>query len=127
MDDFGRAREQRRVFLSPGSTISKQEKEGAQPLARTLQSIPDGVCDSSWQIGEVARADLVEPYRVGDLLPLWAMGKFSGNHLYRVRDDPEEEANLAGTYHEKQSAEKLRAALVEMEAPAEQFERLALA
>jgi len=55
------------------------------------------------------------------------MGKFSGNHLYRVRDDPTEEANLAGTPEEKRAAEKLRAALIEMEAPAEQLERLALA
>jgi hypothetical protein len=68
-----------------------------------------------------------QPFRAGDLLPFWAMGKFSGNHLYRVREDPAEEANLAGTAEEKRAAEKLRAALVEMEAPAEQFERLALA
>jgi hypothetical protein len=55
------------------------------------------------------------------------MGKFSGNHLYRVSDDPAEEENLAGSAEEKRSAEKLRAALIEMEAPREQFERLALA
>jgi arylsulfatase A-like enzyme len=68
-----------------------------------------------------------QPYRAGDLLPYWAMGKFSGNHLYRVNDDPGEEDNRAGTADEKRSAEKLRAALIEMEAPKEQFERLALA
>jgi arylsulfatase A-like enzyme len=68
-----------------------------------------------------------QPFRAGDLLPFWAMGKFSGNHLYRVRDDPAEEANLAGTSDEKHAAEKLRAALIEMEAPKDQFERLALA
>ena len=67
-----------------------------------------------------------QPLRAGDLLPYWAMGKFSGNHLYRVRDDPAEEANLAGTAEEKRAAEKLRVAMVEMEAPTEQFERLAL-
>src|SRR5271154_6426860 len=67
-----------------------------------------------------------QPYRAGDLLPFWAMGKFSGNHLYRVRDDPAEEANLAGSAEEKRAAEKLRAALIEMDAPREQFERLAL-
>jgi hypothetical protein len=55
------------------------------------------------------------------------MGKFSGNHLYRLIDDLEEEKNLAGSAEEKRSAEKLRAALIEMEAPKEQFERLALA
>jgi hypothetical protein len=47
--------------------------------------------------------------------------------LYRVRDDPAEETNLAGTAEEKRAAEKLRAALIEMEAPADQFARLALA
>ena len=68
-----------------------------------------------------------QPYRAGDLLPYWAMGKFSGNHLYRVSDDPDEEENRAGSAEEKRAAEKLRAALIEMEAPKEQFERLALA
>ena len=68
-----------------------------------------------------------QPYRAGDLLPFWAMGKFSGNHLYRVRDDPAENDNLVGSAEEKRAAEKLRAALIEMEAPKDQFERLALA
>jgi hypothetical protein len=68
-----------------------------------------------------------QPYRAGDLLPFWAMGKFSGNHLYRVRDDPAEEANLAGSSQEKRAAEKLRSALIEMDAPKDQLERLALA
>jgi hypothetical protein len=68
-----------------------------------------------------------QPYRAGDLLPFWAMGKFSGNHLYRLRDDPGEEDNRAGSAEEKRAAEKLRAALIEMDAPMEQFERLALA
>ena len=68
-----------------------------------------------------------QPYRAGDLLPFWAMGQFSGNHLYRVRDDPAENDNLAGSAEEKRAAEKLRAALIEMEAPKDQLERLALA
>src|SRR5208282_2183769 len=68
-----------------------------------------------------------QPFQAGDLLPFWAMGKFSGNHLYHLRDDPAEEENRAGSAEEKRAAEKLRAALVEMEAPGEQLERLALA
>jgi hypothetical protein len=68
-----------------------------------------------------------QPYRAGDLLPFWAMGQFSGNHLYRVRDDPAENDNLAGGAEEKRVAEKLRAALIEIEAPKDQLERLALA
>ncbi len=55
------------------------------------------------------------------------MGNFSGNHLYRVRDDPAENDNLAGSAEEKRAAEKLRDALIEMEAPKDQLERLALA
>ncbi|HLX04037.1 MAG TPA: hypothetical protein VKR28_00820 [Candidatus Binatus sp.] len=42
-------------------------------------------------------------------------------------DDPDEEENRSGGAEEKRAAEKLRAALIEMEAPKEQFERLALA
>ncbi len=36
-----------------------------------------------------------QPFRAGDLLPYWAMGRFSGNHLYRLSNDPGEERNLA--------------------------------
>jgi len=68
-----------------------------------------------------------QPFRAGDTLPFWAMGKFSGNCLYRVRDDPAEENNLAGSRAEKDAADALRAALVSIDAPADQLERLGLA
>ncbi|HUO04699.1 MAG TPA: sulfatase [Candidatus Binataceae bacterium] len=68
-----------------------------------------------------------QPYRAGDLLPFWAVGKFTGNHLYCINDDPAEEKNLAGSKAEKDAADKLRTALIEMEAPKDQFERLGLA
>ena len=55
------------------------------------------------------------------------MGKFSGNHLYRLGDDPLEERNLAGTGAEKTAADQLRAALEEIEAPSDQYLRLGLA
>jgi hypothetical protein len=68
-----------------------------------------------------------QPFRDGDLLPFWGLGAFSGNHLYNLRDDPTEEHNLAGASAEKDGAEKLRAALKEIEAPEDQLERLGLA
>jgi len=68
-----------------------------------------------------------QPFREGDMLPFWALGSFSGNHLYNVRDDPTEEENLAGHAVEKRAAERLRAALAEIEAPDDQFVRLGLA
>ncbi|MGH7814238.1 MAG: sulfatase [Candidatus Binataceae bacterium] len=67
-----------------------------------------------------------QPYRAGDLLPHWAMGQFDGNHLYRINDDPAEENNLAGSKTETDAADQLRAALIEMEAPKDQLERLGL-
>ena len=69
---------------------------------------------------------LRQPFRAGDMLPLWAWGDFSGSHLYDLADDPEEERNLAGTTAERDLADALRAALESVEAPAEQFERLGL-
>ncbi|HEY6421445.1 MAG TPA: sulfatase-like hydrolase/transferase, partial [Candidatus Binataceae bacterium] len=68
-----------------------------------------------------------QPFKAGDLLPFWAGGKFSGNHLYQLGEDPAEERNLAGTRIEKDAADQLRAALEEIEAPQDQFVRLGLA
>ncbi len=68
-----------------------------------------------------------QPYQAGDLLPFWAGGKFSGNHLFQLGEDPKEERNLAGTRIEKDAADQLRAALEEIEAPKDQFARLGLA
>ncbi len=67
-----------------------------------------------------------QPFRPGDPLRFWAMGHFSGNHLYALEDDPSEERNLAGTRHEHDAADQLREALGEIEAPADQLERLGL-
>ena len=62
-----------------------------------------------------------------DQLPFWAYARFSGNHLYALRDDPDEEKNLAGSTRERVAIEALRTAMMSIEAPAEQFERLGLA
>jgi arylsulfatase A-like enzyme len=68
-----------------------------------------------------------QPYGAGDALPFWAMGRFSGHHLYDLANDPSEDRNLIGTSAEKDAAEQLRAALIEMEAPMDQLQRLGLA
>ena len=68
-----------------------------------------------------------QPFALGDLLPFWAGGKFSGNSLYDLSEDPTEERNLADTAAEKLMAEALRSALTEIEAPSDHFLRLGLA
>jgi arylsulfatase A-like enzyme len=67
-----------------------------------------------------------QPFVAGDLLPYWAMGPFSGNHLFDLADDPAEERNLAASRAERDAADQLRAALEEVEAPRDQFARLGL-
>jgi hypothetical protein len=69
---------------------------------------------------------LRQPFVAGDMLPLWAWGEFSGNHVYDLHDDPGEEHNLAGTAAERDATDALRAALESVEAPPEQFVRLGI-
>jgi hypothetical protein len=68
-----------------------------------------------------------QPFREGDLLPFWAYGRFSGNHLYDLKNDPAEDQNRSGEAREAESADRLREALKEIEAPDDQFARLGLA
>ena len=66
-----------------------------------------------------------QPFEKGDQLPYWAYGGQPGEHLlFDVEGDPQEEHNLAGSPEEKRAIDLLRAALDEVEAPAEQLERL---
>ena len=67
-----------------------------------------------------------QPFRQGDLLPYWAYGPFSGNHLYDLRIDPDEDENRAGESLERAYADLLRHALLEVEAPADHLARLGL-
>jgi arylsulfatase A-like enzyme len=69
-----------------------------------------------------------QPFEKGDPFPYWAYGGRPGAHeLYDVAGDPDEERNLVGTPDEKRAIDLLRAALDEVEAPAEQLERLGVA
>ena len=61
-----------------------------------------------------------------DPVPYWAAARFSGNHLYDLSQDPNEENNLAGSGLEKDLAAMLREALKAVDAPEEQFVRLGL-
>ena len=67
-----------------------------------------------------------QPFQQGDLLPYWAIGPFSGNHLYDLQDDPSEDENLRNSTRESDQADKLRQALLEVEAPDDQLARLGM-
>ena len=71
------------------------------------------------------------PWDAGDKLPYWAWSGFSGHHLWDRVEDPGEERDLAvetaGRAAEKHAAEKLREALLGLDAPADQYVRLGLA
>ena len=67
-----------------------------------------------------------QPFEPGDLLPYWAVGDFTGNHLYQLSDDPSEAENRAGERIEDEAADLLREVLSEIEAPDDQLERLGL-
>jgi arylsulfatase A-like enzyme len=68
-----------------------------------------------------------QPFRAGDHLPFWALGPFRGSQLYDLANDPGEDENLAGSARERELEERLRSALLEMEAPDDQLVRLGLA
>jgi arylsulfatase A-like enzyme len=67
-----------------------------------------------------------QPFATGDFLPYWAYSQFDGNHLFDLGDDPDEEADLAGSRAEEQAAERMRTALAEVDAPDDQLVRLGL-
>jgi arylsulfatase A-like enzyme len=68
-----------------------------------------------------------QPFAAGDRLPFWAYGRFRGHQLFDLANDPGENENLAGSTHEKDAVELLRAALAEVAAPGDQLVRLGLA
>jgi arylsulfatase A-like enzyme len=69
-----------------------------------------------------------QPFTADDLLPFWAYGVEPDRHLLHDLDaDPWQTENCAGTPSEKEAIDLLRVALEDVDAPAEQFERLGLA
>ncbi|MBI5949043.1 MAG: sulfatase [Chloroflexi bacterium] len=68
-----------------------------------------------------------QPFQPGDMLPYWAGGRFTGNHLYDLGIDPTEDENRAGHPLERDMADLLRQALQSIEAPDDQLARLGLA
>lgn len=68
-----------------------------------------------------------QPFAPGDRLPFWAGGAHvDRHHLYDLAVDPDEAENRVGEAVEAELVELLRTALVELEAPAEQRQRLGL-
>lgn len=67
-----------------------------------------------------------QPFSAGDLLPFWGWARFSGHHLWNLDEDPEEERDLVGRPEEEEMADGIRQALLEIEAPNDQLERLGL-
>ena len=70
---------------------------------------------------------LRQPFEAGDPLPIWALGhQVDEHHVYRLDVDPDEQENRSGERAEQEMAELLRTALLEVEAPTEQLQRLGL-
>lgn len=69
-----------------------------------------------------------QPFVEGDLLPFWAYGAKPGeHHLFDLDTDPTEEDDRVGSAMEAAMVERLRDALVEVDAPRDQLIRLGLA
>ena len=62
----------------------------------------------------------------GDRVPYWALTRMTGNYVFDLASDPGEDENLKGGALETRLTDQLRAALIDMEAPKTQFERLGL-
>jgi arylsulfatase A-like enzyme len=95
------------------------------PISRLRMSPPDGRATLDRMPGSDVPV-IRQPYREGDLIPYWAGGEFTGNHVFALGDDPDEEHDLAGTARESEMAEALRCALLEVAAPDDQLVRLGL-
>jgi arylsulfatase A-like enzyme len=67
-----------------------------------------------------------QPFRAGDLLPFWAYAAEYQTIMFHRGEDPDETVNRIGDAVARDAEELLRAALTEVGAPSEQFERLGL-
>ena len=67
-----------------------------------------------------------QPFREGDMLPFWGYAKQYETMMFHRGEDPDESVNRINDNIAKDAEELLRTALHEVNAPSEQFERLAL-
>ncbi|MEN9504620.1 MAG: hypothetical protein RI958_546, partial [Actinomycetota bacterium] len=68
-----------------------------------------------------------QPFGPGDALPFWVGHSNRGqHHLYDVDNDPDERENRRGGQDEREMIDLVRTALVELDAPVEQLQRLGL-
>ncbi len=66
-----------------------------------------------------------QPFAAGDALPFWvSRNTIDQHHLYDIDVDPDERENRCGEAVEREMQEMLRVALADVDAPAEQFQRL---
>jgi hypothetical protein len=68
-----------------------------------------------------------QPFVEGDMLPFWASAKRYETLLFDRTEDPDESVNRISDSIARDAEELLRVALHGVNAPSEQFERLALA
>jgi arylsulfatase A-like enzyme len=70
---------------------------------------------------------LRQPFEPGDPLPYWCYGQKADQHwLFDIVNDPAEVENRLGGADERRMLDLLHAALTDVQAPREQFERLGL-
>jgi hypothetical protein len=67
-----------------------------------------------------------QPFREGDMLPFWGYAKQYETMMFHRGEDPDETVNRIDDSIAKDAEELLRVALHHVNAPSEQFERLAL-
>jgi hypothetical protein len=67
-----------------------------------------------------------QPFREGDMLPFWAYAKQYETIMFNRAEDPDETVNRINDSIAKEAEELLRVALHSVDAPSEQFDRLAL-
>ncbi len=65
-----------------------------------------------------------QPFTATDRLPFWANTQFAGTLAFDLGEDPGEDHNRAGDRLGTELADMLHAALVDVEAPSDQFARL---
>ena len=71
---------------------------------------------------------LRQPFEQGDQMPIWSFGDQSvdKHYLFDITIDPDEQENRAGEKLEGEMLEMLRSALLAVQAPTDQLQRIGL-